>query len=59
MTTCVMADLLLPMELTEKGYGEKDVYPLVYAIMHRVGFFVFPDHQILGHCQVDVALDHP
>jgi transcriptional regulator GlxA family with amidase domain len=35
------------MELTEKGYGENDVYPLVYAIMHRVAFFVFPDHQIL------------
>jgi transcriptional regulator GlxA family with amidase domain len=42
-----MENLLLPMELTEKGYGENDLYPLVYAIMHRVGFFVFPDHQIL------------
>lgn len=35
------------MELTEKGYGENDIYPLFYAIMHRIGFFVFPDHQIL------------
>ena len=35
------------MELPEKDCGENDVYPLVYAIMHRVCFFVFPDHQIL------------
>ena len=27
--------------------GAKDIDPLYCAITHRVGFFVFPDHQIL------------
>lgn len=29
------------------AYGVKDIYPLKYAIMHTVGFFVYPGHQIL------------
>lgn len=33
--------------MSRRSDGAKDPDPLVYAIMHRVGFFVFPDHQIL------------
>jgi transcriptional regulator GlxA family with amidase domain len=29
------------------GNGAKDVHPLYSAIMHRVGLFIFPGHQIL------------
>jgi hypothetical protein len=40
---CSIADGIMS---TESG-DVNDVDPLLYAIVHRVGFFSIPDHQIL------------
>lgn len=42
-----MACSLSDGSMSIRAYGAKDVDPLYYAIMRHVGFFVFPDHQIL------------
>ncbi len=33
--------------MSTRALGANDVDPLFYAAMHRIAFFVFPDHQIL------------
>lgn len=35
------------MTLTQKAYGLNVVHPLISDAMHRIGFFLYPGHQIL------------
>lgn len=37
----------LRRKLVAEGYGVNDVDPLIWDAMHRIGFFVYPGHQIL------------